>query len=220
MYADDPHWVPPLLSPLRDRLNSRRNPYFEHADVACFLADRGGEPVGRISAQVCQLAQQFHGRGTGHFGFFECEDSQATADVLFAAAQDWLKRRRITRMLGPFDLSINDEVGLLVEGFDRPPSVLMGHHRPYYRTLMEGAGLQKEMDVYAYYLDITRPYTDRIQRIVQRASRDQRIVVRPIDKRNFGRELRHVLEVFKEGWADNWGFVHRPPPKWITSFAR
>ena len=98
MYADDPHWVPPLLSPLRDRLNSRRNPYFEHADVACFLADRGGEPVGRISAQVCQLAQQFHGRGTGHFGFFECEDSQATADVLFAAAQDWLKRRRMTRM--------------------------------------------------------------------------------------------------------------------------
>jgi GNAT superfamily N-acetyltransferase len=209
MYADDPHWVPPLLSPIRDRLDSWRNPYFEHADVACFLAKRDGEPVGRISAQVCQLAQQFHGHGSGHFGFFECEDSQATANVLFDAAQNWLKRRRMTRMLGPFDLSINDEVGLLVEGFDRPPSFLMGHHRPYYQTLMEGTGLQKEMDVYAYYLDITRPYTDRIQRIVQRASRDQRIVVRPIDKKNFARELRHVLEVFKAGWADNWGFV--PP---------
>lgn len=209
LYGDDPAWVPPLLALARDRISPQKNPYFQHADVAFFLAERSGKVVGRISAQVCKLAQRYHGEGTGHFGLFECENVTDTARALFDAAEHWLKGKGMSRILGPFDLSINDEVGMLVDGFDHPPYVLMGHHRPYYRPLLEGLGLRKEVDMYAYYLDISRDYTDRIQRIVQRASRDSRITISPIGKRELDRELRLVLDIFKESWADNWGYI--PP---------
>jgi len=185
IYRDDPHWVHPLLFELRNRFCPKRNPFYEHADVACFLAERDGRVVGRISAQVCELAQASHGVGTGHFGFFECEDRVETARSLFQAAEGWLKHRGMTRLLGPFDLTINDQVGILVEGFDSPPYVMMGHHRPSYDALMTDVGLQKEMDVHAYFLDISRPYTDRTKRIVDRASNDRRITIRPIDKTSF-----------------------------------
>jgi hypothetical protein len=187
----------------RDRLNPRKNPYFEHADTAFFLAERQGKPVGRISAQVCELVQKFQVQGTGHFGLFECEDSQETAEGLIHAAESWLQRKGMTRMMGPFNLSINDEMGLLVEGFHRPPFVLMGHHRPYYNGLMNLAGLRKEMDVYAYYRNITRPYTERTQRIMHWATRDHGIRVRRIGNRDFRREMREVLDLFKDAWSDN-----------------
>ncbi len=209
LYADDPAWVPPLFSLLRDRLPPRKNPYFRHAEVACFVAERGGRVVGRISTQVCQLVQKYHGQGTGHYGLFECENHSATALALFDEAEGWLKQRGMTRMLGPFDLSINDEVGMLVEGFQSRPFVMMGHHRDYYAALLNDAGFDKAIDLYAYLLDISIPYTGRIQRIVQRASQDARIAIRAVAKKDQDRELRQALELFKDGWSDNWGFV--PP---------
>jgi hypothetical protein len=207
LYADDPQWVPPLRAELRSRLLPSKNPYFEHAEVAYFVGERNGHTVGRISAQVCGLAQEYQGRGTGHFGLFECEDCQETADGLFHAAEDWLRGRGMTRLMGPFNLSINDEMGLLVEGFHRPPSVFMGHHRPYYESLIRGSGLHREKDAYAYYLDITRPYPDRIQRILRVVERDRRIRVRPMDRKNIHRELEVMLEIFNEAWVKNWGYV-------------
>jgi hypothetical protein len=197
----------------RHRLKPRKNPYFEHADTAFFIAERQGKPVGRISAQVCELVQKFQVRGTGHFGLFECEDSQETAEGLIHAAESWLQLKGMTNMMGPFNLSINDEIGLLVEGFHRPPFVLMGHHRPYYNMLMHHAGLRKEMDVYAYYLDITRPYTERIQRIMHWAIRDPGIRVRRIGGRSFRREMLAVLDLFKDAWSDNWGYVPPTQPE-------
>jgi hypothetical protein len=207
LYGDDPQWIAPLLAEQRDRLNPRKNPFFEHAEVALFVAERRGRIVGRISAQVCELAQEYHGRGTGHFGFFECEDSQDTADGLFCAAESWLKRKGMTRFMGPFSLSINDETGLLVEGFHRPPFVFMPHHRPHYESLLRNVGLEKEKDVYAYYLDITRPYPDRVQRILKVAGRDKRYRVRPVDKKHIDRDLDVMLQIFNEAWEDNWGFI-------------
>jgi hypothetical protein len=209
LYGADRGWVPPILMQLRERLSPRRNPYFRHADVACFIAERSGTVVGRISAQVCELVQRFQGAGTGHFGLFECENVPDTARALFSAAETWLAANGMSRVLGPFDLSINDEVGMLVDGFEHPPFVLMGHHQPYYRPLLETIGLQKEIDLHAYFLDISQRYTDRIERIVRRASRDTSITIQAIEKKDFDRELRIVLDIFRESWADNWGYV--PP---------
>ncbi|QDU89700.1 hypothetical protein Pla175_30950 [Pirellulimonas nuda] len=202
-------WVPPLRSEVRDLLSPRRNPYFDHAEAAFFLAERDGQSVGRVSAQVCQLAQRHQCPDTGHFGLFECENHEETAHALVAAAEGWLTRRGMKRVLGPLSLSINDEVGVLVDGFHRPPSIMMGHHPPYYDSLLTSAGFEKEMDVYAYWLDISRPYTRGVQRVVERAKRANDVHVRPIAKQRYQEEVRQALALFREAWSENWGYV--PP---------
>ncbi|MEQ8848517.1 hypothetical protein [Botrimarina sp.] len=209
LYRDDAQWVPPLRSEVRAQLDPRKNPYFEHAEVAYFLAVREGRVVGRISAQVCQLVQEHFGEGIGQFGFFECENAQDAANELFRVAEGWLHQRGMRQIQGPFSHSINDEVGLLVDGFYRPPSILMGHHRPYYHQLLLNAGFQGEMDVYGYYLDISRPYADRIQRVVDWAERRSDILIRPIAEENYSGELRLALQLFQEAWSENWGYI--PP---------
>jgi len=209
LYANDPAWVPPLLTQLRERLSRRRNPYFEHADAAYFLAERDGRAVGRVSAQVCDLVQKYQGPGTGHFGMFECEDSQETANALFAAGEGWLRERKMKRILGPVDFSINDEIGMLVDGFDRAPCVMMGHHLPYYLPLMEQAGFDKEIDLFAYFKDVTKPFSSRIEKIMRWASSGISMNIRIVAKKDYDRELRLVLDLFREAWSDNWGYV--PP---------
>jgi len=209
LYANDPAWVPPLLTQLRERISRRRNPYFEHADAAYFVAERDGRPVGRISAQVCELVQKYQGAGTGHFGMFECEDRQETANALFDAGESWLRERKMQRVMGPVDFSINDEIGMLVEGFERAPCVMMGHHLPYYLPLMEQAGYQKEIDLYAYFKDVTLPFSDRIERIMGREWNGVSLNIRAVAKKDYDRELRLVLDIFRDAWSENWGYV--PP---------
>ncbi|WP_145174009.1 N-acetyltransferase [Rubripirellula lacrimiformis] len=207
LYQDDPQWSPPVLAEMRMRLNPKKNPYFEHAEAAMFLAERDGIPVGRITAQVCQLAQIHQQAGDGHFGFFECEDSQATADALFAAAADWLRQRGMKRMLGPFNLSINEEAGLLVDGFHRPPYVFMAHSLPRYQHNFDQAGFAKEVDLYAYLLEVEKAFPDRIERIIHSAARDPRIKLRTVNQRNLEAELHQVLSIFNEAWSNNWGHI-------------
>lgn len=207
IYGDDSQWVPPLHAEVRMRLNPKKNPYFQHATAALFLAEQDGQVVGRISAQICQLTQAHQGAGTGHFGFFESDNSPATARALFDAAAQWLVEGGMNRMVGPFNLSIHEEAGLLVDGFHRPPYIFMTHNPPYYRDLFEGVGLQKEMDVYAYHLDITQPYHDRIARILKSARRNTSIRLRNVDKQNLESELGLVLELFNDSWSDNWGHI-------------
>ncbi len=207
IYQDDPNWVPPLHAEVRTRLNPAKNPYFKHAEAALFLAEREGCVVGRISAQICQLTQEHQGPGIGHFGFFESEDSTETAAALFDTAAAWLSERGMDRMVGPFNLSIHEEAGLLIDGFHRPPYIFMTHNPPYYEALFESAKLDKEIDVYAYHLDITKPYPDRITRILKSAARNTNIQLRNVDKRHLESELTLLLELFNESWADNWGHV-------------
>ena len=130
IYADDPNWVAPLYVERLEHIDPKRNPYFRHADAELFLAFRGDRPVGRISAQLCRLRSERHADGVGQFGFIEAENDPAVFAALFDAAGAWLKQRGATAIQGPFSFSINDETGLLVEGFETPPSVLMGHARP------------------------------------------------------------------------------------------
>ena len=169
LYRDDPAWVAPLMFERLGLLAKDKNPYFEHAVAEYWIAYRDGRPVGRISAQVDALAQQLHGQGTGHFGFVEAPDDPAVFGALFAAAESWLRDRDMVRALGPFNLSINEECGLLVDGFEHPPRIMMGHARPYYGARLEGLGYRKAKDLRAYELEATREVPDSVQRILRRA---------------------------------------------------
>ncbi|MEI6418892.1 MAG: N-acetyltransferase, partial [Sphingomonadales bacterium] len=141
LYADDPNWVPPLKADVHGLIGGlKTNPWFEHAEAAFWLAERDGQVVGRISAQVDQLVLKHMGAGTGHWGMFECVDDPAVAAALLHTAEAWLRERGMVRAQGPFSLGIWDEPGLLVQGFDEPPTVMMGHHRRCYEALITGQG--------------------------------------------------------------------------------
>src|SRR5713101_4237886 len=141
IYKDNPYWVPPLLMDRKKLMDRRKNPFYSHAEAEFFLANRNGEPVGRIGAIINHNHNREHNENIGFFGFFECVNDQRVADALFSTTKQWLKQRGVTAMRGPASPSVNDEYGLLVEGFDRPPAVLMPYNPPYYQILIERAGL-------------------------------------------------------------------------------
>jgi hypothetical protein len=207
----DPHWIPPLKTEVHGLIDPRTNPWFGHAEAQLFLAERDGEVVGRISAQVDQQvlampAEQGGGPGTGHWGMLEAAD-QAVAHELIARAEDFLRGRRCNRALGPFSLSIWDEPGLLVSGFDHPPTVMMGHNSPAYQSWVEAAGYTGVKDLYTYELDITRDLPPLIGRIVASGERNERIRIRRVDKSRFDEEAALLLSILNDAWSDNWGFV-------------
>jgi GNAT superfamily N-acetyltransferase len=211
IYADDPNWVPPLKSEVHALLTPGKNPFHEHAEHQYFLARRGAEVTGRISAHIDHVAlgmpvAQGMGPGTGNFGFFEAKD-EASAAALIAAAEDWLRGRGMTRALGPISLSIWEDPGLLVEGFDHPPTVMMGHARPAYRGWIEAAGYTPAKTLNTYELDITQEFPPLIQRIVTSGERNARIHIRKVDKSRFDRDAAIILGILNEAWDRNWGFV-------------
>ena len=206
LYAADPHWIAPLKSEVAALMDPARNPWFEHAEAAFFLARRGERVVGRISAQVDALVEQHMGRGSGQWGFFEAEDADV-AYALLGQAEEWLRRRGMTRALGPFSLSVWDEPGLLVEGFDQPPTVMMGHHRPEYAGLIEANGYRKVKDLLCYELDITQKMPALVRRLVSSTARNPRVRVRKVDKSRFDSEAAIILGILNDAWADNWGFI-------------
>jgi hypothetical protein len=207
IYRDDPNWVAPLQAERIRHLDRRRNPYFHHAEARFFLAERDGVAVGRISAQFDQLHLARHQDGAGQFGFLEAIDDAPVFAALVDAAAAWLAERGATRMRGPFSLSINDETGLLIDGFDRPPAVMMGHARPYYGTHLEALGFTKAKDLIAYDYDATLPMPAAMAAMVDRARRHGELEVRPLSKRHLDRDLSIIMDIFNDAWADNWGFV-------------
>ena len=206
VYKDDPHWVPPLKAEVHGLLDPKKNPWFEHAEAQLWLAERGGRTVGRISAQVDRLVLEHMGAGTGQWGMFEALDVEAAA-TLIATAEDWLRGQGMTRALGPFSLSIWDEPGLLVEGFDEAPTVMMGHHRPVYAGWVEGAGYAKAKDLVTYALGIVDWSDPLIDRLISSGERNPRIRIRKVDKSRFDAEAAIILNLLNDAWSDNWGFV-------------
>jgi hypothetical protein len=204
LYRDDPAWVPPLLMERHEHLSSR-NPFFEHAKWKFWLAYRGATPVGRISAQVDQLHLKRYEDATGFFGLLEAEDKAETFRVLMNTAETWLRDQGMRRVLGPFNLSINQECGLLVEGFDTPPMVMMGHARPYYSARVEENGYRKEKDLLAYHIDSDFELTRAMRVIIKRAKK--RVHIRPIRRSIFKEELQILKDIFEDAWSQNWGFV-------------
>ena len=207
----DPHWVPPLKSEVHGLIHRGKNPWFQHAEAAFFLAMRAGEPVGRISAQVDRLVlempeAQGGGPGTGHWGMLEAADFEV-ASALLAKAEDWLRGRGMTRAMGPFSLSIWDEPGLLVQGHDHSPTVMMGHNSPAYEGWVEALGYTGIKDLYTYELDITRELPTLVQRIISSGERNPRIRIRMVDKSRFHEEAAVILNILNDAWSGNWGFV-------------
>ena len=211
LYAQDPHWVPPLRGEVRELLTPGKNPFFEHASVQLFLARRGDVVVGRISAHIDRLAlaqpvEQGSGPGTGNWGMMEAED-QAVMAALIARAEDWLRGQGMTRVLAPLSLSVWDEPGLLVKGFEHSPTVMMGHHDPRYRGWIEPLGYAPVKSLVTYDLEVQDGLPPLIDRIVASGEKNPRIRIRPVDLKRFDEEAALILSILNDAWSDNWGFV-------------
>lgn len=209
IYASDPMWVPPLLSDVRAALNPSKHPFHEHAETALFLARRGSDVVGRIAAVVNRAHNEFHGDTLGFFGLFESIDDQGVADALLATAEEWLRARGMSAAQGPMNLSTNEEVcspGVLIDGFHRPPALMMAHTPAYYAELITRAGYAKTKDLLAYWFEseVTPP---RLQRAYDRLLRDGRVKLRSLDVRRFDAEVETVRDIYNSAWERNWGFV-------------
>jgi GNAT superfamily N-acetyltransferase len=208
LHARDPLWVPPLRRDVATLLSRDKNPFFEHAEAEYFLAERDGEVVGRIAAIHNRLHNETHADRVGFFGFFECLDDQAVADDLLAAAADWLRPRGLDTLRGPASFSVNDECGLLVDGFETPPTLMMPHNPRYYPTLLDRAGFAKAKDLWCF--DGTDPAGDAGERVVRATDVVRRrfgITIRPLNMRAFAAEVALVKRLYNEGWEKNWGFV-------------
>jgi len=206
VYKNDPAWVPPLKDEVHGLITPGKNPWFEHAKAQLWLAERGGKIVGRISAQVDELVQDHMGQGTGQWGMFEVLDAQA-AEALIVTAEQWLRQQGMTRALGPISLSIWDEPGLEIEGFEQPPTAMMGHHRPEYEGMIEAAGYEKAKDLITYELDIRHWEDPKIDRLIAMGERNEQIRIRMVDKSKFNEEARLILNLLNDAWSNNWGYV-------------
>lgn len=210
LHRGDPYWVPELRMDIRKLLDRRKNPYFEHAEAEYFLAQRRDgrrrEVVGRIAATHNRAHNEFHDDDVGFFGFLETIDNQAVADALFDAAADWLRPRGLDTMRGPTSFSTNDECGLLVDGFDSPPTVLNPHNPEYYVRLVERAGFVKAKDVVQYRS--TNPnMPERLMRGARLLAARKKITLRQINMKRFDEEIERIKQVYNSAWEKNWGFV-------------
>ena len=206
VYTDDPAWIPPLKSEVHGLLSPKKNPWFLHAKAQLWLATRAGRVVGRISAQVDDLVQEHMAPGTGQWGMFEALDADAAA-ALIATAEQWLRDQEMTRALGPISISIWDEPGLEIHGFNLPPTVMMGHHRPEYRGWIEAAGYTKAKDLHTYDMHINKQMDPLIERLVEAGQRNPRIRIRTVDKSAFDEEAAIILHILNDAWSDNWGYI-------------
>jgi hypothetical protein len=202
--AKDPNWISPLIMERIEALTPKTNPLFEHCEVQLFLARRDGKDVGRISAQIDRLAPSDPKAPSGYFGMIHADNDPEVFAALFAAAEDWLKQRGIKTALGPFNLSINEETGLLVDGFDTPPMVMMGHDQPYVAGRIEALGYSKIKDVYAYKVDTTHDFPPAIRRRVER-SVPAGITLRQLNFKSYEREVHAMTEIMNDAWSNNWG---------------
>ena len=201
-----PTWVPPLKSDVRLLFDRQKNPFFEHAEVESWLALRGERVVGRISAIDNRAHNDFHGDRVGFFGFFECEDDLDAARALFEAAAAWLAARGKDTMRGPMNFSTNDDCGSLVEGFDTPPTIMMPHNLAYHAGLYAAHGFVKAKDLIAYWMD-AQALPERLERGVELLRRRKSIVTRPMDMKNFERDVTIIRAIYNDAWEKNWGFV-------------
>ncbi len=211
LYKNEKFFVPYLTADRKKFFDKNVNPFFKHSRVAYFLAYKNGILAGRIAAIVNDLHNEYHNEKTGFFGFFECIDDVEVGKALLAAAEKFVRQEGMTIIRGPMNFSTNDEIGLLVEGFDSYPCFMMTWNPPYYLPLYDKLGLTKVEDVLAYYIDDKNPASERIQRIVEKTKSRSRITLRSINMNDFNNELEIVRTVYNAAWSQNWGFVPMTP---------
>lgn len=210
LHAGTP-WIPPLKLERRLFLNRRLNPYFKHGEAEYFLAWRDGRVVGRVTAQVDHAFNEYHRSRWGMFGFLEMEDDAEVAAALLDAATTWLRERGCERMVGPMDFSMNEESGILTEGFEREPLIRQPWHPPYYQRLCEGAGLEKAMDLYSWQLDIENRERGELLPVLfdldKKAREEHGVTMRKMTRRSLRADMDRFAEVYNAAWSENWGFV-------------
>ena len=207
IYQGDPAWVPPLLLERKEFLDQKKHPFFDHGAAALFLARSGGEIVGRIMASDDPNYNAFHQSNVGCFGLFECVNDPAVAAALFEAAANWLRARGRDEIMGPIDYSTNYVCGLLVEGFDFPPTLLTAHNPPYYPALIEGLGFNKVIDFYAWWFSEPARAATRLRRLAASLRKRDAATIRQGNLKNFRAEAGRLREIYNDAWKENWGFV-------------
>jgi hypothetical protein len=207
IYAGDPNWVPPLRSDVA-KVFQDENPFFRHGEMQLFVARRGGRDVGRIAAVLDRNHNEYHGERVVFFGFFESPDDTAVARALLDAAAVWGRERKMTVLRGPTNPTLNDEAGLLVDGYDSPPVLMMTYNPRYYAPLFEGQGLVKAKDLLAFWFPLEEKPLERLSRVADRfRKREAGIVVRNVSKGGLAKDLSKIREVYNDAWEKNWGFV-------------
>jgi len=212
LHRGSEQWVPPLIFERMQFLDRKKNPWFEHGEAEYFLAERGGEAVGRITVQVDSRWDEYQGGKDAMFGFFEAVEDPEVVRALFDAAAEWALARGRERLLGPMDFTTNDEIGILIEGFERQPMILEPWHPPYYQRLIEAEGFGKAMDVLMWELRMGElkegeKFDPSIHAAAEKALHDEGITIRNMRKRDMAAEVRRFMDVYNEAWGDNWGFV-------------
>jgi len=207
IYKGDPAWVPPLLLERKEFLDQKKHPFFEHGAAALFLARSGGKIVGRIMASDDPNYNAFHQSSVGCFGLFECVNDPAVAAALFEAATNWLRARGRDEIMGPIDYSTNYVCGLLVEGFDFPPTLLTAHNPPYYPALIEEIGFNKVIDFYAWWFSEPARAATRLHRLAASLKKREVATIRKGNLKNFRAEAGRLREIYNDAWKENWGFV-------------
>lgn len=200
--------MPPLLMAQKELIDTEKNPFYDNAEIALFLARRNGEICGRIAAIDDNRYNDYHNSSTGFFGFFECIDDASVASLLVSVAEGWLKKRGLTEVIGPANPGMMDEVGILVDGFEYYPSFLMPYHKRYYDTLLKSTGFEKEMDMYAYRVSQASVNLARARKggkIIKK--RYPKLKIREVDLKNLDEEVQIVREIFNKSWSENWGFI-------------
>ncbi|MDE2017187.1 MAG: GNAT family N-acetyltransferase [Hyphomicrobiales bacterium] len=210
VYRGDPDWVPPLRDEARKMFDRAKNPFFKHAEGAFWIAERDGRPVGRICASVNRLHLDLHKDGQGNFGALEAIDDPDVFASLLKTAEDWLRARGLAKAVGPYTVSVNDEIGVLIEGFGAKPSLMMAHSPRHYAPRLEAAGYGKAMDLLAFRCPIgprTDAFAERIGKVRARMRGGERLTVRTLDRKRFAQEIRLALDIYNDAWRGNWGFV-------------
>jgi GNAT superfamily N-acetyltransferase len=207
IYANDPIWVPPLIIERKTFLDRKRHPFYRHGDAALFLARQNGEIVGRIMASDDPNYNSLHQSNLGCFGLFECIEDRDVAAALFEAAASWLRQKGRTEMMGPIDYSTNYVCGLLIDGFQFPPTILTAHNPPYYRELIESCGFTKAKDWYAWWFADPAKAVTHLRRFAERVRRRWPVTIRPANLKNIREESRRLRQIYNQAWEKNWGFV-------------
>jgi hypothetical protein len=207
LYAQYPNWVPPLKKEVRRLLDPRRHPFWSSAERRLFLARRGSQVVGRIAGIIDRCYNEFHGERMGIWGFFECADDPAAAKALFSAVETWARLKGMAFLRGPLNPSTNYELGLLVEGFDYLPALMMSYNPPYYSRLVESCGFAKEKDLLAFLIDGDYRLPEWMDSLAGRIARKKGIRIRPFRPKDEDAEFALIKEIYNDSWSANWGFV-------------
>lgn len=208
LYKGDPNFVAPLEFEIGGRLDPKKNPAIKDSPHKLWVAYKNGAPAGRISAIVNKAHLARHNDGAGHFGFFECIDDPAVAKALFDTAGEWLKAQGVSKIAGPFSFSVNEEIGMLVDGFDTQPYIMMPHGKPYYPGMIEALGFTKAIDVFAYcYVPEDGFIPDKRLRFIEKALANPKVSFRTLNMSEFKQDIQRVVDIFNDAWFDNWGFV-------------